>query len=670
MTRRAPRVRSKLAERSNGAPRVDASHEPLFLGSYVHFVMTIRLIGEVELERWVRALLRSNIATSAAWPSEHAVRVAYSLRKEARRIATLRSMVSSYVRFQRDQNWRSTFGLAFRFPRFGLKVLRAKWLQSKVAPYLTAMADDPRAGTIWSLAWRHPFFSLRLWSRARFSRDAGEWVIGFGNRDAATTEDESDKADGDDWLARLRDDLLEAERNYLDRQVVSAAERRSDARLFSGPDRENDGFVRLILRSSYHDLRVPGVLGPHHTVFEPRLMLHRSGIAQLDIAIRIDAEMDTQAVLSTMWGPEPIVTRSEMSAPLLVGVDAGSIADYSSGELDAREPLAVLRHPSPVSMATLLEIHMASITKVMKVEYTNWLIYPIALVQARDCCPPSEWKINHRKDLLRLISRSPRMDAAPHVDLPEDLSMRAAEATFATRGSALVMRWSKPHLKGMAELQTTMVFEYALLLYMRLVALEQDVARMRLTDRGLRDRYKRAVALFSELRHGNVRAGEAQDIAKKLLIEFGAPDIRRTVETALELSASAHGTVSAERAARRSWWVGAAATAVAFLVAADPLRNLLAGLPPKSRVDLPGLDALRWVAAQDYWGPWIVLAAVLGVILVMRVVGVAMRSERPRSLDRRRGYRWPVEFRDEGEAESLRGGDLELVATIPKLDVN
>lgn len=81
--------------------------------------------------------------------------------------------------------------------------------------------------------------------------------------------------------------LAEAEAAYLGTQVVSAAVRESDANLFGGPDRDGDGFVRLMLRESYHDFVLPGSGEKHHVVFEPRLLLHESGVAQLDLALSL-----------------------------------------------------------------------------------------------------------------------------------------------------------------------------------------------------------------------------------------------------------------------------------------------------------------------------------------------------------------------------------------------
>ncbi|WP_447943432.1 hypothetical protein [Microbacterium aurum] len=460
----------------------------------------------------------------------------------------------------------------------------------------------------------------------------------------------SDDESPDEAVDEDETDLLamaaEAEGLYLDRQIVSAAIRASDAHLFGGRDRDEDGFVRLMLRNSYHHFVLPGSDVEHYVVLEPRLLLHESGVVQIDLVLSVhDASLDVRQALAMTWGPEPLIVRSQMSAPLLKGTRWESVADYSAGEVDADKPLATINHATPVSMSELQEVHLHAVLSVIRRGYGHWLIYPVAILDVNECCSPGHWKQTHRDDLIRLAIRgSVDRDVAEHVSTPRDLSSSTNHSLYANLGSAVYFQWTGAAPKGIAEMGTVLLLEYALLQYMRLYALEEDVARMRLGDRHLRGRYKTAVRLFAELRQRDLRAGEARDIVQHVLNDYGAPEIRRTIETGLNLSASAYATVSAERASRRAWWVTIAATAIALLVAVPPLQDLLNSTPRPAPDDSWVLRPLQWLAERGFWGPWIAMGSILLAVAGLWFMSTLWRWRFIRWPSLRRGYRWPAEF--------------------------
>jgi len=212
-----------------------------------------------------------------------------------------------------------------------------------------------------------------------------------------------------------------------------------------------------------------------------------------------------------------------------------------------------------------------------------------------------------------------------------------------------------------------LILEYALLLYVRLHSLEQDVSRLVSGERKLRARYKAAVRLFSELRQRDLRSGEARDIVRHVLDAHGAPEIRKTIETALSLSASAYSTRSAERAARRAWWITLMATLVGLVVALPSLKVLLDSVPPAQPGEAWLLIPVRWMAEQGFWGPGIALVCILIAVIALWVLGWFWRWRNLRLPSFRRGYKWPTEFTviDEGSSPADSGPrSTKLVAEL------
>ncbi|GMA27059.1 hypothetical protein GCM10025874_03120 [Arenivirga flava] len=182
---------------------------------------------------------------------------------------------------------------------------------------------------------------------------------------------------------------------------------------------------------------------------------------------------------------------------------------------------------------------------------------------------------------------------------------------------------------------------------------------MRAGERGLRIKYRQAIRLFSELRQGEARTGEARESASHLLREFRAEETRRTIESALNLSSAAHSTRSAAKATRRSWWLAVVATAVAVLVSLAPLQDLVS-YGRSARDELPKWigAALDLLAEQPLIAALQVVASILALSLALWFVTWLGRSG-PRALPSlTRGFSWPVHIRvseaSREEAEELR----------------
>lgn len=142
-------------------PRVGLdTHRPTFACASVHHVFTVSLRGHTDLARWVRRLLDADLAVSAAWPSETAVRVPYRYRKQARVMRKVRSSVKMMEQADESNSWRGAFAFARRHPRFGIHYLRGKWLSTKAAPRVAEFAKTTSFTSLAKLFFFHPFVTV------------------------------------------------------------------------------------------------------------------------------------------------------------------------------------------------------------------------------------------------------------------------------------------------------------------------------------------------------------------------------------------------------------------------------------------------------------------------------------------------------------------------------
>lgn len=651
-------ARSRSRSKSNRF----VEHNARFESATVHYTATFQLAGKVDIARASRRLLKADLALAAAWPSESVIRVPKRLQRLARPLNRARSMTLEYQRAASAGTWKAVLRLTSKHPKIGLMHLRAL-MAPRAAEDLEKFIENMKFVPLILFLLKHPVVGFRhVLPNIHFTRTSKK----TGSPEQPILVPDGTDPDFDSVPLKVTDEeaetlriLDEAERVVLDQQLVAAAERAIDSTLFGGRNHDEDCFVRLTLRSSYHHFSVPGTEIQQHVVFEPRLLLHESGAVQLSVALRTEGPLSTDQILDLMYSPDERIVRSELAEPLLRGSGwEGRLTEWSN-ERDAGARLGIVAHPEKVSMHDLLFAHIHAVTRVIRHGYTFWTIYPVAIVVPDTCCKPTEWRKKHREDVLRIALRS--MSAtrvAKHVPNPPDFSLRADHSLFANMGSAAYFQWEGEPPFGIGELDTVLVIEYALLLYVRLQTMETQVARMTLGERKLRERYRNAILLFSELRQGNLRAGETRIIVAHMLEEMGANHIRPTIESALELAGMAHATVSDAKAARRSWWITLVATVIGFVVAVPSVSQLLdsaKGTTPAAGEEWLVVP-LKQFAAIGFWGPWAVLGSISGALIFIWFANWLWRN-RPRSVPgRRRGFAWPtqiaVEIHDEEEDTS------------------
>ncbi|WP_152631277.1 hypothetical protein [Agreia bicolorata] len=561
----------------------------------------------------------------------------------ARPLFRVRVMQRRYEESESNGRWASALMFAARYPKLGWMHLRSLWYAQTRSNLDRLMKKGTIRALLLFLLIR-PLFGVRyVLPNIRLGKKDEEHSPADDSLTVDPETAEQEAAPEENTLKMLD----EAEELMLNQQIVSAAERQIDGKIFGGRDHEEDRFVRLALRNSYHDFKLDGIDQEQHVVFEPRLLMHESGILQLSVRISSTGPLSTAQVIDLMWGPARRITRSELAAPLLKG--SGWERDVTEWRdvLDGGARLALIEHENPVSISDFLTAQMNSIIASIGVRLEGWVVYPTAMVEAGDCCTLHEWKTRHREDIVRLATRSmtaTRM--SPTEDTPSDLSLQSDHSLYASLGSTTYIQWTGAIPHGLAELGTVLVIEYGLLLYLRLQTMEAVVARMVLGERRLKRRYRDAILLFSELRQGNVRAGEAREVVRHLLSELGADQIRPTIQAALELAGLAHSTVAASRASRRAWWVTLGGTVVAVLVSIPALQQLLVSVSALETDDGAewAIAPLRYASTFGFWGAWLVLAWIACALITTLVGGWIVRLWPGRFPSIRRGYAWPTKL--------------------------
>lgn len=563
----------------SGVNRDVASHAAQFTDVTVHFTMTTHAGGPLDLKRSVRRLLAADVAVAAAWPSERSVRVAPGVRKLSSSLLDAERLKGDLSDFRRGQTWRSFVRLVRRHP--GL---------------------------------------------------AGTGILRRRNSGRACT----DLADDLSSLDKALDEGVEV---VADIQKIAAVERELDARLFGGRSRDEDEFVRLTLRGSYHDILLPGTGDSVHVVFEPRLLLHASGIVQLTIAMPVDSGLTTSQLVQLARSDRDAIARSQMAEPLLKGLPEGQLRGKWIKEVDAGARLREIIFDEKVTMAESLERHLFVVgDAVGRSLPREWSVYASVFAAAGDCCDPAQWRVGHQEDLARVTTRYGTAGRVSHEKLiGRDFSLDPDSILISNLASTTRIQIRGEPPDPIEHLDTVLLVEHVLLQYFRLRVLEGAISDPRLHGARLQAEQREAIAVFTSMRQYEVRYGSARELAVHLLADLGGDQMRRTIESTLGLAAQANATREASMQARRSLvlaWVG---TILAVLVAIPALAELL-GLvssAPDGSVLAVLLAPLAWMASFGAWGPWLIVITVLGVVfgfwllkIMRRLIGKLWRSAR------------------------------------------
>lgn len=576
-------------------------HEALFESVTIHFTLTTHANGPINLASASRRLLQRELAESAAWPSEHGIRLPPSLKPLGRSLAVGERLLRDIELFE--------------------------------------SAPSPRSAVRFLL--RHP--------------TAARWPLLRGKRASA---------DDGQGVRKMTEAINFARDVLVDAQKVSAAERHIDARLFGGGSRDRDEFVRLLLRGSSHEVKVPRSEERFRVVLEPRLLLHKSGVAQLTIAIPTEVALRTSQVVRLARPDLAEIVTSEMPEPFLAGYSAnrllGDWLEPATGGIRVRR----MEFPETISIHDILESHIASVGSAFGARLPNhWIVHPTVIASAGSCCKDAdEWMQRHGVDLTQVATRHPEGKGIDQKTmLGTNFSIDRDSVLYVNLGSTTRIQLRGVAPKPIDQLNTVLLIEHALLQYARLDELERSIEAFDLHEASLHALYRESLSVFTEMRQREVRFGSARTISKHLLTELGGEEMRRTIEGAVALQTEAYATNNAAAQSRRALRLTWIATILTSLVAIPTLRDLINYAPslPQGSGLATFLAPLQWAASTGAWGPWVVVGAVIafGVLTWFASAVLSTRFKWPMNW-RRRGWRpvIPLEVTDEPDDTPTRLG--------------
>lgn len=571
-----------------------AYHFAMFSNATIHFTMTSHVGSPLGLEQAVRRLLAADLAVAAAWPSESNVLVAPGLQKLALALGKLEQHREDFRDFQYEK----------KFGSF-LRLLR-----------------------------RHPFLVGRsLVRRCNEATSGAENAV------------EMELSSVDEACALGANIIIGA-------QKVAAVERALDANLFGGRSRYADEFVRMTLRASYHDICVPGTGETFYAVFEPRLLIHSSGVVQLTIAAHIDRKLNTPQLVQLSRSDRAVIVKSQMAEPILTDLPANQLRGRWLDEFDAGARLREMVFDTRVTMAETLERYLSAVGAVIgKRILREWNTYATVFATAGECCEPALWSTVHQEDVARIGTRYSSPGRVQHDKLAgPDFSLEADSILMSNLASTTRIQTRGEPPTPIEHLNTVLLVEHVLVQYFRLRSLEELVLSSNLFGTRLQSAQYEAISVFSAMRQYEIRYGTARDLAAYLLTDLGGDDIRRTIETALGLAVQANATRDASVQARRSLvltWVGTVLAVLVSIPTLSQLLDLVRETPEGSALAIV-LTPLMWAASFGSWGPWLIVVSLLGSVIAWWLLrGLWRISVAARSIALRiggRGQRLPRQY--------------------------
>jgi hypothetical protein len=557
----------------------DVEHHPArFAEATVYFVWTQATAMPINLGRAVQQLLDAEVATSAAWPSEERVRLAPSIAKLDRGVIKLRKIQSLI---------KSIEGIS----------------------------------TLIRAAMRHPRVTTQM------------LVTSYKGR---RTQGDSEARSPDAAAERpLEDTLAEIDGMLMDRQKVSIAERAIDAGLFGGEAQNEDHFVRLMLRSSRHEVDLIGT--EHHLTIEPRLLLHKDGAMQLTIGMHLPAGVETSDLIAAAYPSLEYIVRSHIPEPY-AGRRGTWVGGEWAAELDAGVRVRSLEHDGWASIYDYIGLVSDCVLKLIRARpYGEWNCYPIVMAQAGDCC--SDWARIHYDDLMQVAARSePKKASHFQYLLGPDFSVQSDHAFYLNSASAFIVYWRR-WSSGIGDLNVTLLFEHTMLVYSRLRRLERDIRKFPTRRREVHTTYRTALQLALEARGATIRWASARAISRHLLAELGATEIRATIDQGLSMLGERASARTDERAARGANRLALIGVLIAFIASIPGLPIILSMIEEQRRTNpnATAWSAIQTVAASPVLLSAMALSAVL-LYLLLNVTVVTVRVVRYLFGMRKRGY--------------------------------
>ncbi|MEU8046701.1 hypothetical protein AB0B71_21455 [Micromonospora echinofusca] len=585
-------------------------HEAIFSESTAYFVFNFCAKKPFDIHKAADRLLRAGIAETVASPADGEVRVAH--------------------------RYRDLFDL---------------WQKAHTIAEVKALLDE---GDYRGIARRHPSWAARL-ARA---------VITSKIRRASESSEDFVEDDSDP----LSEAIQLIENGVTQVQTINAIQQDIERKIFRPAYLDNEPYLRLTLRATVQWLallnggeRREAADLSQGQVANALLLMHRSGVIQITIAVRLPEKLSGKDFRTAIFGGSPLFLSSEIPEPLIVHAAQGRHERNERAWLgewlpDTKEGVRWRRmtFEEPSTAAHLFTLYQDAIRNVTGVElFDEWQCHPVVCIDAVGCCASEErWLAMHPAELAALSSGGVEperlRESAITALCPTERSLVKDHSLFTSPAKTIRIDWANKSadITFSDHLWTIVVIESALVQYWQLRALENRLSESQIAGADIQSLQQEAIYGLQEFRQSSFLFGTATDIADDLLRGWRAERLHQRILEALNQLQQLVATGETKRAGLRSNTFAAAAViaALAFgLPAVNDTLGIIKTIPSDGPFGLAA-EPVKALADQGNLGAWKGYISLLSLATVATLVLLLLKRRKPsRRQARQAGMEWPLD---------------------------
>ncbi|RKN50560.1 hypothetical protein D7223_01945 [Micromonospora endolithica] len=469
-------------------------------------------------------------------------------------------------------------------------------------------------------------------------------------------------------MLRVVDEVNES---VAHRQALNAIQHAREREMYQAAYLESEPYLRLTLRRvnfglsgfSDQDKLAEGQQG------DVLLLVHRSGVLQLTIAVRMPQGLNTDQLIPRTIASGVGLRWTEVVEPVMEaasrkgGYDPRRWPGNWLAEIQEGTRWRRIVHADPASLVDLFRLYQDAIVEASGIDPGDeWFCHPLVCVDRLGCCATEVlWTRRHREELNGILLRYEGyrgLRESARLKLPADSSIRDRDSVWHGHASTTLISWDQERKRFDNHLSALLLVENFLLQYWQLRAVNAslEAAGTQPTGTVARDLQRRLIFGLQEFHRSALAYGDAQDTVRALLQSSGAERMRALLGERLAQLGSIVAAERAERSAARSTAaaVAAFAAAVVFgLPAIDQTFTIIKATPDNG--------VAGWLTEAGAAASFVAYLGVLAALLVALVLyGLPRRRPRPRRI-RPAGLEWPggtirVVRRDRRDSEKTGEG--------------
>jgi hypothetical protein len=595
-------LKADLLEQGGRLVAAQATHDAILSDGIIYFIYSFDMGSPFDIHKAADRLLKSGIAETVVSPRDGQVRVAHRYQELARLLRQSDSLREISIALEERQFLR--------------------WMAS------------------------HPFSAINILARSFFRR-------------SRTDSEQSETP----ILDRISQNASTIERSVAEYQVVNAIQHHIEKDLLAPSYLAGEPYLRLRLRSAGQWLallnggrvRSPGGLD-EGTSADILLLIHRSGVMQLTIALKLPDDITVAQYRSMCFGSSEVVCASRIAEPVLRAAYGRRDRAYLAGDWEEEEEQGVrwrlIQHEEPGSISDLFNLYLAAVSHAIKREPSEgWFCYPVTFIDKVGCCDSeASFRDAHPNELhdaiMRSVSASEVRSEALASVIPEDSSLTKHTSFYCNMASAIEVRWPTGRGGNFAgHLQRLVLLESALLQYWQIHLLDRRVGVTDGSLRQVREIQREAIFGLREYRDSSISYGTGRDLVERLLVEWRVAGlyghVLETIDQLQQLVVAAESKISA----RRANLLAAIALIVAIflgLPAIDETLDIAKTVKVDGALGIP-LKPFLALSSRGEKGTWIGYLAFLSTVLACLLAVTVKRRRRSARIRRLQpGISWPL----------------------------